>query len=382
MVKRIKVSEYALAYFWLLPALVNFCSGMASRLLGSRGGTMATLTLYGLLVFILIDGYNKGILRPTKFDVLGVVFVAISIIGTYALFPSNNRYLDYALSNWPFAVLFYFVGKSIDCIKLKHIHNASVIGLCLMYFGYVVFKGQTEKDMAFAYSALPYIIGIVHGLFNKKHLVFWVSALLGIFFLFLLGTRGPLVIGVAYLAFCYLSGKHTFLKVSVGIVMTCLVVYFIQSNDYMQLLAQINDTLQQHGIESYIIKNALMGSTASVDSRIEFSTVVWELLQDNLFAIHGLCGDRVLLNGSYTHNFFSEFLYAYGAVGGSILILFGFGGLVSLYFRLDFKDGKDLLVMVVFAFVLKLLFSGSFVSDIWLYFAVGIMSRLNSRTSD
>ena len=141
MVKRINLSEYALAYCWLLPSLINFCSGMASRMLGSRGGTMATLSLYGVLVFILIDGYNKGVLRLTKFDVLGGLFVAISIIGTYTLFPANKLYLDYALASWPFAVLFYLVGKSIDYIKLKHIHNASIIGLCLMYFGYVVFKG-------------------------------------------------------------------------------------------------------------------------------------------------------------------------------------------------------------------------------------------------
>lgn len=381
MVKRINTSEYALAYFWLLPSLINFCSGMASRMLGSRVGTLATLALYAMLIFILVDGYNKGVLRLTKFDVLGGLFVAISIIGTYAFFPKNKLYLNYALSNWPFAVLFYLVGKSIDCIKLKHIHNASVIGLCLMYFGYVVFKGQTEKDMAFAYTALPYVIGIIYGFFESRHLIFKISMPLGIFFLFLLGTRGPLVIAIVYFALCYLKGQHAIFRVFVCAVLTCAAVFFVESVGYMQFLTQINDVLQQHGIESYILKNALIESTASVDSRIESSTLVWELLQNDPFAAHGLCGDRVLLNGTYTHNFFSEFLYAYGAVGGSTLILFLFGWFVSVYFRLTSKDGKDLLVMVVFAFVLKLLFSGSFVSDIWLYFAIGIMSRLHSKTS-
>ena len=320
-------------------------------------------------------------MRLTKCDVLGGLFVAISIIGTYTLFPANKLYLDYALASWPFAVLFYLVGKSIDCIKLKHIHNASIIGLCLMYFGYVVFKGQTMKDMAFAYSALPYAIGSVYGFFESKNVIFKVFMPLGIFFLFLLGTRGPLVIGVAYLALYFLKGKHTIRRVFASGILIGFAFYFVESAGYMQLLTKINDFLQQYGIESYIINNALIGSTASVDSRVEFSTVVFELLQNNLFAIHGLCGDRVLWNGSYTHNFFSECLYAYGAVGGSILILFSFVGLMSLYSRLASKDGKDLLVMVVFSFVLKLLFSGSFVSDIWLYFSIGLMSRLHSKIS-
>ena len=376
------ISEYSLAYFWLLPALINFCSGVTSKMLGSSVGALATLMLYGLLVFVLINGYNKGILRVTKFDIFGALFVSISIVGTYALFPQNEIYLDYSLANWPFSLLFFLVGKSVECLNLKHIHKASIIGLCLMFFGYVVFKGQTQKDMAFAYSALTYTIGIVHGFFDSKHITYKIFMPIGMFFLFLLGTRGPLVIGLAYLALCFLKNKHSVRRLLVSLIIIAFAFNFIESTGYLQLLTQIDEFLKQYGIESYIIKNALMGSTASVDSRIEYSTYIWELLQNNLFLVHGLCGDRVVLNGSYSHNFFSEFLYAYGGFGGSILIAMGAVGIMFLYKRLTSKNGKDLLIMVLFAFFLKLLFSGSFVSDIWLYFAIGIMSRLYSRPSE
>ena len=247
-----KLSDYTLPYFWLLPALISFCSGMVSRILGGSAGTLTTFALYGLLILGITDGYNKRFLGLARFDLFLIFFVAISIIGTYALFPQNGIYLTRSLSNWPFALLFFIVGKSLVNINMDHVHYASAIGILLMFFGYFVFKSQTNKDMSFAYSALPYVVGLCHGFFFSKKL--WLKAFMpiGIALLFLLGTRGPLVIGAAYFIFCFLAKKNTIRRFILCLGGFALLISFINSDQYMLFLNQANDYLMNYGIESYI----------------------------------------------------------------------------------------------------------------------------------
>lgn len=363
-------------YIYALPAIVRISSGLIGRFLGSSSTFIFTLLLYGIALYEILRKHKK-VGTIGKFEILFFIFYLIAITSTYAFFPQNASYLSGSLSTWYFSVIFYFAGKSLSTIDTEYLWKASCAGVLLCIISYYAFKQETIKDMSYAYSVLPYLVLCIDGAFGKKNkqkILYWICTALGFLLLFLLSTRGPILFALLFLAYRYTVNTRNIGRKIAVIVLLLAVVYFIQSGLYLVVLEKIYDFFLGRGIDNIMLRDALRQNTASMEGRAQYASVIWKELAANPFAMHGLCGDRIPLNGKYVHNIFLELMYAFGVIGGIVVILLL---AASIFYVVRRHPNKHFVVAILCGYVARLVVSGSFVSETMFYYFLGILCSMH-----
>ncbi len=365
--------NYFIGYFWLMPVILSTFSGNLKLIVS--GVNLFTVAIYAIFVFLLVLNFKNTFLKLTAFDIMYFVFLVLSISATMIIFPQNIEYINESLYSWVFAFLYYFIGKLIarTVSGEEILCNVSKYGIILSYIAYITAFGMTNKDMSFAYVVLAYVVMTANSGFNNEKLtdIYWSVA--GIVLLFALGTRGPLLFGVLYILY------RAFLKMGKGWKITVLSVFsitaalFVETKAYYSVLQSIDTFLQERSINSYIINQILTGNTASNDQRLRITERIIQAIQNQPLG-YGLFGDRIVLNGSYSHNIILEILCSFGvALGVIVLILFG------LFIYKAIRNSKyynrtSLLVAFVFIYLMKYLLSNSIVSDMYFGLFMGLFS--------
>lgn len=357
------------AYIWLTPVLIGFIANLLKILsLGSLSG-LSTMLIYLVMVYIVVSRRKQSFSISVR-EIIYYFIIVFALLLTILFFPQNSEPLKAALSTSYFTIIYYFAGKSTRIKDVEDLYTISMIGV-FMSFVNITLLGELDKDMSYSYTVLPYVIISIDALFKYKRKILYIaSSCIGIVLLILLSTRGPLLLIAIFICYKYISNKRKIGKYVVAVLMTVAFISFIRSDLYMKTVIYIYNMLSERGIHNVMLYNYIMGRTASVDNRITYMSTVLNAVADNPLMPHGLCGDRVILNGHYSHNIICEMLYTFGGILGAGAVLHCIGRLFNL---LKKTDKKNFIICLLFAFLGKLLFSGSFVSDSKLYFMIGIL---------
>lgn len=326
------------------------------------------------------------------FLLAGVVY-----LGNFVLFPENKEGLIKYLPDYFYALLFFFLGVSIDISREKDfVYYASVLNLLCSAFYNLVFThaagysgsalemGESIHDMPQAYYVLPSVIYITWIALERFHIrdFFTLSvfssvtfAILGFLLESSFGTRGPLVCIVLFAVIYVLLIKKTkrpWLYRTIVLMIGVVVYYFL--NEFLLFMAGVTSSL---GMSNRIFTLALdgtftQGESSSDERWMIIDSIKNELNRDDISALwgHGFTGFWEKLGG-YPHNIIYEFLLTFGLVVGGVFIIY----LLSLFVRAYVKN-RDVsirgffLVLLICGFI-KLLMSNTFLSEPFFFMLIG-----------
>ena len=133
-----------------------------------------------------------------------------------------------------------------------------------------------------------------------------------------------------------------------------------------------SQSFERWGFSTRIFDFFLEGEFVESKGREYLYRVTLEAIQRRPLLGYGIMGDQVCTGGSYAHNLFLEFWCQFGIFVGSALALL----LISFVIKALYHARKNAGVLFVLLFVclvfVKLMISGSYLYESWLYFLIGL----------
>ncbi len=357
-------------FAWAAKPLLYYVGIFADKI-GIGSGLLITL-LFIILGIKSID-YIKKTISISDFFVL-VLFVGI-FLSSYLLFPDNKEYLDKYKDLFFLAVPYYIIGRVYSDRDMRECLNwFSYICIAAMAV-YILFWGKqtgsledVDDSMVSSYMILPHVLMTLITAFKKHSVSSILFSLLGVFLILSFGTRGPLIcvfIFVAVLLIIMSPFKHKAIGYSITIGAITIILAMFDT-----ILMSLRDLIASIGLSTRIMDYYTMGMIADSSGRDDIQELLIDTLQKDYFTGYGIAGDWCIA-GVYSHNIILEFLVSFGVIfGGALLILMLIGYFKGLLCCKTNGQKETWLVFVVCGFV-RLLFSGTFVTEAFFYLVIG-----------
>lgn len=264
-------------------------------------------------------------------DMAIMAFVVIAIVLTWIVYPINiEKYMFGEGQFWPvvFPLFRYFI------VGLFLIPNEDMVDLmgkvsCLAVlveslFVYYYLRGsdlQRNDDMSRAYFILLNVLLVINYAFSKKNLVAIVFSVIGILFLASMGTRGPVIITLAFIAckiFQASMGKgHGF----VAVLVVLALIWFVNSDYWNAFLFFTKGIIESLGLSTRVIDLAIQDETLTyLSERDEIANLVISKIKERPLTGWGVYGEWQF-NGWSAHNMYLEILDHYGVILGGVMII-------------------------------------------------------------
>ena len=326
-----------------------------------------------------------AVLRRSKIKFLIVYFVSIFIfLLQYVIFPENRYYVVDLL--FPF----YFMSLPAFIYTLS-IRNFSIFKEVIRRASYIVFAvgfiismltfmkkisiGSYSMSLSY-YMLLPTLVffnEIIES-FSIKSFAFLILSLL---IILSLGSRGAIlcILIFVFLKFFSPHSKKTFTKIIIYFsILGIGILALIFLDEIIELLYNL---LLSYGINSRTLRLFLReGVHLSGRDKI-YESVIAEILQRPLLGIR-IAGDRRIIDGSYTHNFFIEILGNFGIFVGFIISITMVFLIIRSLLTKD-KEKYDFIIMWLSLGFVHLLVSSSYLTDIKFWIFLGVMMNLIKR---
>jgi len=232
----------------------------------------------------------------------------------------------------------------------------------IVVFSIIVYFFSRESSAAqyltFSYNMVFHLLFLIYNRPNRKILIHYGIVILGLFSFILGGSRGAFIALVATVVLIFtLNESATLRKIIIGVmsIITLMIITFYKS----VILSRLGMILNNLGIESRTFERIIDHSFLDDSVRM----VIYEALANKIEMFgYGLMGDRVILNGSYAHNLFLEWLIDFGFIGGSIIIFL----FVVIVFRgiLCSAEFERLLILILLPNgFFQLMMSGSYLNQ-------------------
>lgn len=325
-------------------------------------------------------------------DIMFYIGMVMLVLFTMIFFPNNAEYLQ---SDWwrilILAAPFYLVGVSFsDKICSRDLFWCSVLGVVsiMAYRIYLIGAGKAPEsdDMDAAYKLLPSVMYLIYYAYNKKKKKYWAIALASSAFMFVFGTRGPilciLIYVIALMMYGVMKERSVTKMVALTIIIVIVIAVFSQEELFIQLSVELSDLLERLGFSSRIFDYYIAGEAAESKGReILAQQAIDAIIREPVFG-YGFTGDRYLL-GIYVHNFILEILCQFGLILGSAILLFvaalTIGAFVKSY---KSKQTFTFVLMLTSMVFVKLMLSGSYSTEMYFFFMLGLFVNVNRNRGD
>jgi len=346
--------------------------------------------IYITLFLLYIRKYNP---KVGFSEILIILFVILSIIGTTIFYPQNTEFIFDSNNFWNtiFPIFRYFIIGLIiiaDRNTMNLIGKASCLAILvevLFVFVYMIPKGLLVSDeMSRAYQILPNVLFAINYAINEKRLSSWLFSLLGISFIFAMGTRGPVVIMLAFILIKYIKVKpvKTWIKVSLFISIVGAGLLFLNSSLYIDILSLLKTQFQNFGLSTrvfdFAIDGSLISNTTGRDELYQYG--VNKILESPLFG-YGVYGEWQWL-GWNVHNMYLEILIHYGVIIGSIILIWLVRIISRAYYYTNDDNTRDFILIWVSLVFFRGIFGGSYLQFgmfLLIGFCIKEIRRLKSR---
>ena len=361
--------------------LLTYFKGIFNHLplLGEYSEQMLYMVMGVPAILALPALVNKFCLADYLFYVLLVLYY----LSCYLFFPENTAYLtEHAFLCLCCVFPYYFVGRVIDIEALFNmlvVLSTVCIAMDLFYF-LAYAPGNKNMDevagsdnMFAAYQALPHVTMLLWATLEKFRVWKAVVFVLGVLFLLSCGTRGPLVclgfFGLVYFFF-YMNFKGA-VYVKIGIIgLGVLVLAFLR--DIALFLYQTFTELQ---LSTRIIEKFIIGDLGNDSFRSVLREKIYSVLDNgNHFWGLGLFGCKNY-GVVYPHFLPLDLACTFGYMTGYTLLILLF---LLIGWSLWITKGKRVQLLIIMLFsiaIVKLLMTGSFANEPYLYMLIGVCVR-------
>lgn len=342
-------------------------------------GTMTDELEWCIILAPILLSLPKLLKRITMSDHMFVFACFIWYVVNILLYPQNEEVLLGRLFSFSILTLpYYYIGVSLDIKKFyKSFYYISVIAIyiCafyeLLYAQSASYTGDTsEYNMGLAYDILPHVLMVSWWALKKLGLFNIVSMLLGLLLLLSLGTRGPVICAIVFIAVYLLFIRPSKYQKTMRIATISLaIVAFSYLDQFMMFMQMLTFQL---GMSTRIFDKYFEGEMeTSVGRDYIRNTLLSELTTDNSLFGHGILGSYPYV-GTYPHNIVLDFLFSFGWIFGILILVCICLLMVKMLIRC--RKNEDLLVfglMLIVGSILKMCFSGTYIDDTLFFFLIG-----------
>lgn len=377
------------SFFWAYAALLPYISKIISIFVITDWARQ--LIIYAMIFSFIIFAINPILRRLQMFDFLFLLFILYLVLASLIVFPENREILAGILPRFLLAVLpCYFLGRSIQDFytTFHYLYNISIIVLLISFLYYVFYLGSGrsfgDDNMVFAYNILPSILVILYTALTKGGIIRWMVSSGGIIFLIIQGTRGPIMCVLSFFLLYVLfvnSEKKERIR-STPIILFGILISL--SKQFIGWLQHLSILLPTYGVSNRVINMILINEFYQDEVRSYLYEVVINGIKKHPILGNGVAGDRtILIQNShyvdhYVHNLFLEIWCHFGVILGSILL----GILLRLIWKslvgAKSMDKKAFVVILVSLSIVKLMMSGSYLFEPYLFLLIGVCTTWRS----
>lgn len=342
-------------------------------------GTMTDELEWCIVLAPILLSLPKLLKRITMSDHMFVFACFIWYVVNILLYPQNEEFLLERLFSFSILTLpYYYIGVSLDVKRFyKAFYYISIIAIymCafyeLLYAQSAPYTGDTsEYNMGLAYDILPHVLMVSWWALKKLGLFNIVSMLLGLMLLLSLGTRGPVICAIVFIAVYLLFIRPSKYQKTMRIATISLTIVAVSFLDQFMMFMQM--LTFQLGMSTRIFDKYFEGEMETSEGRDYIrNTLLSELTTDNSLFGHGILGSYPYV-GTYPHNIVLDFLFSFGWIFGILILVCICLLMVKMLIRC--RKNEDLLVfglLLIVGSILKMCFSGTYIDDTLFFFLIG-----------
>lgn len=359
-----------ISFFWLYGFFAAFW-----RRIGVEPNIANTILLF--ILAIACHGKWRHSIRISDI-VFYFVFVCLYFISA-AIYPvSRALVMKFAFEVLLVAAPFYFVGVIFKAEEYSYwlalLSRLSII--INMIFSLFLSSQSSDivEEMHRAYMILPSVLYLLWRMFEDFKKVDLLFFAIGFFMLSSMGSRGPFVC-VLFFALVYLfffkEWKHKTV-VRVVLILSGIVLYALSSYIAMFMVQLLGSIGFNTRIFDSILEDAMFNYENSNGRDIIQEELLQQLNMDYKGLGYGLFSDRVFSTfGFSAHNMIIELWFSFGYYIGSAIL--GLLLLLFVRFFIKVKDNHIIVFGLIFftSSFIKLMFSGCFILDGFLFFLIG-----------
>lgn len=342
--------------------------------------TPIVVPLVIILIIILYCASKNSIARIRVVDFGFILIVILALMNSIAFHPNTydvvmERYFAKVFTTCiPFFLLGLIINVNEDTMNFlcKSSKFALIIGFAYCY--YMINFGNpdaiVDDNMGLAYNYLLVEMFVIISAFRSKKAFDIILAILGGLLLFLLGTRGPVVLVVCFLALCIGQTVINDKKRRIPVVLSLVLAVTLITQYYENIILWMIDTSSQIGLSSRIFYKLLDANLLVSAERNDIREILWQKIVEKPFWGYGIAGEWQFVNWN-AHNMYLTLLCNYGVIfgGGTIIAL------VVIFLRAIWKNrninAQYLLLMFGCLVFAKGIFSGDPISR-EVFFLIGL----------
>lgn len=362
-------------------ALVGYSKGIINRL--PLLGDYAELTMGAIYIVPLLMALPALVKKFCLADYLFYFVCAFYYGWCFIAYPENTPYLaEKAFLCLCCVVPYYFLGRLTNIDRLFNFFLLLSAANILMDLFYFLVYAPANKDMAEvagfdnmyrAYQSLPHVAMLLWATLRQFRIWTAVMSFLGIMFLLSCGTRGPLVclsfFGFTYFLFFMNFRGALYVKGAI-VALVALTVAFIR--EIAVFLAQ---TFLGLNLSTRIMERIIYGGLDNDTYRGDLRNMLYAALErgDHFFGL-GLFGSNNY-GIIYPHFLPLDFFCTFGYFVGSVLLV-----LLTLFIAFAIwtcreKKSQEFLVFLLSISIVKLMFSGTFISEQFFFLLLGFCMK-------
>lgn len=283
----------------------------------------------------------------------------------------------------------YFVGLTItrDTPREMFVLMSYVALFLQIVFLGSLGMGTTDEGnpivelMTSAYRLLPFVLFLLWYAFEHGSLLNYLIAFVAVFILLSLGTRGPIICVMTFVALYFLIFKSFKRNLLVKFIIAILAGLFIFFSD--EIMKGLGIFAEAMGLSTRVFDSVKEGTLANYqesNGRDDIWEGIFSYITNNEFYWgKGLYSDRLInFFDSYAHNLELELLCAFGLVGGAIVIALLTWLIAKAFLKSRGMEGSLIMLVFFCSVIIQLQISSSFLQSMSFWFFIGIcvsMSR-------
>lgn len=330
------------------------------------------IVLHTAYIIVIALCLKKG----SKFqmsDIFIMLFVVLSIFLTWLLYPENiEKYMFGEDQFWPtvfplfrfFIVGLFIIPKDETMTLMGKVSCIAI--LVEIYFLLFYLRGtdlQRNDDMSRAYFMLLNVLLVINYAFDKKTFVGIVMSVVGIMLLLSMGTRGPIMIVLAFIALRIIQNSTNKGGKGVVVVILLFLMCFVNSPYWNFFLIFLQGVLDSLGMSTRVIDFTIEGETLTYYSeRDEIAEIVMSKIKERPFEGWGVYGEWQFVGWS-AHNMYLEILDHYGVIIGGIILLWMVFISVKAFFVAKIPMVRSLVLLLISFVFVRGIFGGGFLTS-------------------
>lgn len=305
-------------------------------------------------------------------DIGIMLFVILSIVFTWLLYPDNiDKYMIGEGQLWPTVFpLFRFFIVGLFLIPNKEtvdlMGKVSCIAILIdSLFIYFILSGsemQNDDDMSRAYFLLLSVLFAINYAFDSKTLLGISFSLLGVLLLLSLGTRGPIMIVLAFMATKIIQSSSDKGMGAIVFVVILILLWFVNSPYWNSALLFLREIISSVGLSTRVLDHTIEGEmVTNYSERDVIFTLLISKIKESPLNGWGVYGEWQFVGWS-AHNMYLEILICYGVIVGGFIILWMLYIAAKAFFSSKATPVRGLVLMFACNVFVRGIFGGTFLS--------------------